>query len=283
MINRDMDTQALVSRYQQHLVDALLARVTATDAVRHDMFGFEVVHHGTATGVLAHRWPRPPDGVPFNRVYHYTTLDASSADPLLDRTSDPAVAAVVEVLAGPHEAAAAAQLRSAGWTPRWQIPWLHRPLTQVPVAPSTTIQVRRVLPTEITQFATVLVQGYGYMGVQATYWRTFAEHGYTAPGFHCFVAEVNAVPIGAGVLHLAGATALVDGAATLPEKRGRGAQTALLVARMQYARDHGCVYAVSRTGHGSISQQNMAKLGLTVVTHSTAWRFGSAPHAAGSG
>jgi GNAT superfamily N-acetyltransferase len=117
--------------------------------------------------------------------------------------------------------------------------------------------------------------------VQATYWRTFAEHGYTASGFHCFVAELNGVPIGAGVLHLAGATALVDGAATLPEYRGRGAQTALFVARMQYAREHGCGYAVSRTARGSVSQQNMEKLGLTVVTYSTAWRFGSVPYAAG--
>ncbi len=129
---------------------------------------------------------------------------------------------------------------------------------------------------EMEQFATVVVQGYGYTGVQATYWQTFAHYGYTAPGFHCFVAEVQGVPIGAGVLHLAVATALVDGAATLPQYRGRGVQTALLIARMQYAREHGCRYAVSRTGRGSISQQNMAKLGLRVVTHSTAWRVGSA-------
>ena len=125
-------------------------------------------------------------------------------------------------------------------------------------------------------FATVLVQGYAYTGAHATYWHTFAQYGYTAPGFHCFVAEVNAVPIGVGVLHLAGTTALVDGAATLPPYRGRGAQTALLVARLHYARDQGCTYAVSRTERGSISQQNMAKLGLRVVTHSTAWRVGSA-------
>jgi GNAT superfamily N-acetyltransferase len=281
MMGMDIHTHILVNRYQQHLVDALLTRVAATDAVRHDLFGFEIVHHGTATAVLAHGWPRPPDEVPFNRVYHYTALDAAAADPLLDRVSGPAVDAVVEVLAGPHEVAAATQLRRAGWTPRWQIPWLHVPLAEVTALAPRRVQVRRVLPTELAQFANVLVQGYGYVGVQATYWRTFAEHGYTAPGFHCFVAELNGVPIGAGVLHLAGATALVDGAATLPEYRGRGAQTALFVARMQYAREHGCRYAVSRTGRGSVSQQNMEKLGLTVVTYSTAWRFGSVLYAAG--
>ena len=115
----DIDTQTLVDRYHHHLVTALLARVVATDTVRPDMFGFEVVRHGTATGVLAHRWPLPPDGVPFNRVYTYTALDASPTDPLLDYVGDAAVDAVVEVLAGPHEAAAAARLRRAGWTPRW--------------------------------------------------------------------------------------------------------------------------------------------------------------------
>jgi GNAT superfamily N-acetyltransferase len=271
----DMDTHTLVDLYHQHLVTALLARVAATDTVHRELFGFEIVHQGTATAVLAKHWPRPLDGVPFNRVYNYTARDASPTDPLLAYVGDAAVDAVVEVGAGPHETAAAARLHRAGWTPRWQIPWLHVPLAQVMAVPPTTVHVRSVLPGEMEQFATVLVQGYGYTGAQATYWHTFAQYGYTAPGFHCFVAEVNATPIGAGVLHIAGATALVDGAATLPPYRGRGVQTALFVARMHHAREHGCAYAVSRTGRGSVSHHNMEKLGLTVVTHSTAWRAGS--------
>ena len=81
---------------------------------------------------------------------------------------------------------------------------------------------------------------------------------------------------GVGVLHIEGTTAPSTSAATLPQYRGLGTQTALLATRIQYAKDQGCQYAVSRTGRGSISQQNMEKLGMTIVSYSTAWRSGSA-------
>ena len=55
------------------------------------------------------------------------------------------------------------------------------------------------------------------------------------------------------------------GAATLPAARGRGIQTALLRARLQYAVAQGCDLAVIVTRAGTTSQRNAERLGFRVA------------------
>jgi GNAT superfamily N-acetyltransferase len=55
------------------------------------------------------------------------------------------------------------------------------------------------------------------------------------------------------------------GASTLPAFRRRGVQTALLAARLAWARDQQCDVAVSITQPGSISQRNIERFGFRVA------------------
>jgi ribosomal protein S18 acetylase RimI-like enzyme len=55
------------------------------------------------------------------------------------------------------------------------------------------------------------------------------------------------------------------GAGTLAEFRGRGFETALLVARIQAAVEAGCEYAVVVTQGGTTSQRNVERLGFQVA------------------
>jgi ribosomal protein S18 acetylase RimI-like enzyme len=71
------------------------------------------------------------------------------------------------------------------------------------------------------------------------------------------------------------------GAATLPEGRNRGAQGALLAARVREARDRGVRYASAETwlesvGNPNPSQHNLRRAGLTEVhiRPSWVWRAG---------
>jgi ribosomal protein S18 acetylase RimI-like enzyme len=66
------------------------------------------------------------------------------------------------------------------------------------------------------------------------------------------------------------------GAATLPEGRNRGAQGALLDARMREARDRGVHYASAETWlendeNPNPSQHNMRRAGLTEVHTRPSW------------
>ncbi len=77
-------------------------------------------------------------------------------------------------------------------------------------------------------------------------------------------------------------TVALFGAATRPEARGRGAQTALMAARLAEARDRGLSWAATDTwaeslpDHPNPSQHNMVRIGLTEVHRRPHWVWKSA-------
>jgi hypothetical protein len=89
----------------------------------------------------------------------------------------------------------------------------------------------------------------------------------------CFLAEIDGVPGAAGALILHEGVALFGGAATVPELRCRGLQTALLQARMHYAADHGCDLAMIVAEAGSNSQRNAERKGFRVAFTRLKWKL----------
>jgi GNAT superfamily N-acetyltransferase len=92
-------------------------------------------------------------------------------------------------------------------------------------------------------------------------------------GTVCFLAELEGKPSAAGALCLYQGVALFAGAATLPESRRRGLQSALLEARMRYAVEHGCDLAMVGALPGSESQRNAERNGFHVAYTRTKWEL----------
>ena len=89
----------------------------------------------------------------------------------------------------------------------------------------------------------------------------------------CFLAELEGTPGAAGVLCIHDGVALFGGAATVPELRHRGLQTALLHERMGYAFTHGCDLAMLVAEPGSDSHRNAERKGFRVAYTRTKWRL----------
>jgi GNAT superfamily N-acetyltransferase len=89
----------------------------------------------------------------------------------------------------------------------------------------------------------------------------------------CFLAEVDGNPGAAGALCLHEGVALFAGAATVPEFRRRGLQTALLEERMRYAFDHQCDLAMMVALPGSDSQRNAERKGFRIAYTRTKWQL----------
>lgn len=87
----------------------------------------------------------------------------------------------------------------------------------------------------------------------------------SAEGLSLFVARREDVTAGGASLRLGGGVALLCGAATLPEHRRRGVQSALLGARLRIAADAGCDVAVVTTAPGSKSQENVQRQGFELL------------------
>jgi GNAT superfamily N-acetyltransferase len=68
------------------------------------------------------------------------------------------------------------------------------------------------------------------------------------PCWHCFVAYDGAEPVAAGALFESGDAGWLGAAATLASHRGRGAQSAILAARVERARERGLRVLVTETG-----------------------------------
>ncbi|MEO5897931.1 MAG: GNAT family N-acetyltransferase [Vicinamibacterales bacterium] len=86
-----------------------------------------------------------------------------------------------------------------------------------------------------------------------------------AKGMERYLARRGGVIAGGGSLVIAGGVALLSGAATLPEHRKRGVQSALLSERLRIAADRGCDIAVVTTEPASKSQANVQRAGFSLL------------------
>jgi GNAT superfamily N-acetyltransferase len=87
-----------------------------------------------------------------------------------------------------------------------------------------------------------------------------------------FIAEIDGQPGAAGALALHEGVALLAGAATVPEFRRRGLQTALLEARIRYACEQGCDLAMMVAEPGSNSQRNAQRQGFSIAYTRLKWQ-----------
>jgi GNAT superfamily N-acetyltransferase len=92
-----------------------------------------------------------------------------------------------------------------------------------------------------------------------------------AKGCYPFVGEIDGTPIATGSLFVYDETAILAGASTVPEGRRKGAQSALLNARLAFAHEKGCKIAMMGTAPGSQSQRNAEKNGFRVAYTRTKW------------
>lgn len=90
--------------------------------------------------------------------------------------------------------------------------------------------------------------------------------------FAAFVAEAKGEVVAAGGINVCEGTALLGGASTVPEARNRGAQRALLEARLDHALAQGCDLAMMCAAPGSASQRNAERQGFRIAYTRVKWR-----------
>ncbi|MET0552026.1 MAG: GNAT family N-acetyltransferase [Vicinamibacteria bacterium] len=141
-------------------------------------------------------------------------------------------------------------------------------------APPSGIEIAESPSGELDAWVDVVVTGFATADTQGVAAQESPERDLlagvmadmaSAAGLSLFVARRGGVTAGGGSLRLGGGVALLCGAATLPEHRRRGVQSALLGARLQIAADAGCDVAVVTTAPGSKSQENVQRQGFELL------------------
>ena len=86
-----------------------------------------------------------------------------------------------------------------------------------------------------------------------------------APSMLRYLARRDGVPAGGASMRMSDGICQLAGAATLPEHRRHGVQSAMLAYRLDVAARAGCDVAVVTTLPGSKSQQNVQRLGFELL------------------
>ncbi len=84
-------------------------------------------------------------------------------------------------------------------------------------------------------------------------------------GSSLFAVDVEGEIAGAGGITLLDGVAMLSGASTQPKYRNHGVQKALIHKRLAFAREQGCDLAVVSTAPGTVSQENMQKIGFEIL------------------
>ncbi len=165
------------------------------------------------------------------------------------------------------------QLNARGYQPVEISTVLVRP-TSLPVADKKNVLVRKIGPDEGPLWSRSAGEGWSSESAElAGFIEAFGRVMVQAAGVHCFLAEIEGRPVATGALGLAGDVALLAGASTVPSARRRGAQLALLAARLEFAAARGADLAMMVAQPGSASQRNAERQGFRTAYTRTKWRL----------
>jgi N-acetylglutamate synthase-like GNAT family acetyltransferase len=138
-------------------------------------------------------------------------------------------------------------------------------------APDPRVQVREVEGDD-TVYLDTLFEGYGLGGQATRIQRAMMTIEHRSPHLRRYLAYLDGRPAAAAGLYTTGQRCYLAGAATLPEMRGHGCQSALIRRRLQDAAAMSGQSVVVTTAFGSPSQANLQRLGFALVHTRALWR-----------
>lgn len=140
----------------------------------------------------------------------------------------------------------------------------------------SSIHVREAAPDEAERWAAIGAEGWSDTPELSAFVAEIGRVIAARRGTILYFAEIRGEPIAAAALSLHEDVALLAGASTVPRARGRGAQNALLDARLQAGQRRGCTIATMGALPGSGSQRNAERNGFRVAYTRIKWRLASA-------
>ena len=260
-------------RVEQVEIDYMRARTGALAGLAGNPYGAQARPAGTGWAFLAAGLPGPF----FNHVLGLSAGAAEPAESLATRLARlaswyaahglPLRADVTPAQASP-QLFAALTTQGLSQTGFYAGLYAEVPGAPVPPGPAARVLVEAADPAE---FAQTYAAGFGFPAARragmAVSISVLAGRGDTS----FYRARLGSRTAGVGLLFRAGGTGYLATAATLPEFRGQGVQTALIRHRSAAARDSGCDLIAGHTAAGSLSQRAMERCGLRLAFTKALW------------
>ncbi|MEW6126540.1 MAG: GNAT family N-acetyltransferase [Acidobacteriota bacterium] len=127
------------------------------------------------------------------------------------------------------------------------------------------VEVREARESEGRIWMETVKYGFSTVEESAAIPIEFFEPFLQMPNTHCFIAWIDGQAAGAGTVAINDGIASLFGTSTLTRFRNRGAQSALLRARLRLALELNCELAMVGTTPGSGSQRNVERAGFRLA------------------
>jgi GNAT superfamily N-acetyltransferase len=147
------------------------------------------------------------------------------------------------------------------------------PNVPIPTSRNPKLQVTSASPAQTELWAQTSASGWSAQPEMMQFILGFARIFGVTVGATAMFAELDGQPIATGVVAIAGGVALLAGASTVPDARNKGAQSALLAHRLQFAVEQGCDIAMICALPGSPSQRNAQRNGFQIAYTRTKWKL----------
>ncbi len=167
-----------------------------------------------------------------------------------------------------------ALLNARGYRPCELTSVMFRPIARdlrLTNAVSHAVQVRAVGPDDADDWVATATRGWSEFQEYAAMMEELSRVSVATKGTTSFLAELDGRPVAAGGLSVREGVGVLAGASTVPEARRRGAQNALLEARLRYAAEAGCDLAMMCAKPGSASQRNAERNGFRIAYTRIKW------------
>jgi len=206
----------------------------------------------------------------FNRILLSGPVPTDSLGEVLDLYKANGANADLEISPGALDEDRAKSLQARGYVQTKFLPVFLKPVGELSRSHSGNLRVVHVsTPEELSQFQDVYLQGWN---IKATVIRSYIERWSKYSDWKLLLAYLGDRPAGCAVLYLKHSIAYLADAATPEEFRGKGAHTALLVARFKDAMACNADLVFTQADFGSTSQKNMENLDLRISYARALWR-----------
>lgn len=147
--------------------------------------------------------------------------------------------------------------------------WARRLEDLIPfeAPPNPNLRVIEVSDAEVDVWVQVVAAGFNHQNELQGLDASIARPNYAMTNVRCFLAYLAGEPAGGGAVAIDAQrrVATLFSTSTRPAYRQRGVQTALLKARLAFARAAGCQLAMVQTSPGSLSQRNVLRAGFALI------------------
>ena len=224
------------------------------------------IAHTTFEGVTCTRVADLPRSRIFNHVFglgRYVPASDEQLDRIADFYGEDTYFVTLARDAEPRDLAA--RLEARGFVPDYA--WTKFQRGVDPPAPvETELRVQPIRPQHARDFGRIIAAGFELPGFTGRWLAAL----FARPRWTCFLAFAGSEPAATGTLFVCRGVGWLSFAATLPEFRRRGAQSALLAARIQAAAQLGCSKVVGETGaleegRPSNSYRNIVRAGFEPI------------------